>query len=124
MIEHDYLMRIIHDMIKTIIKLLFNINEDNIENMQVDDVISAEKYKKLIELAKNGNINEAENQLYKYIDISNKNELKIALMFYSYLNNLDNKTLEKANYTYEEIGDGVKYVMNLFGYDGIADMLM
>ncbi len=124
MFEQDYIMRIVHEMIKTIMRLLFNIKKENIEDIQVNDAVAAEKYKQLIKLAEKGKINEAENQLYENMDISNKNELITALMFYSYLNNLDNKSLKKANYTYEEIGEGVKYVTNLFGYEGIADMLM
>ena len=121
MVKQDYLTRMIHDMTKVILKLLFHIDDDKFENLTINDTQAAQKYASYLDLADAGNINEAENELYNTINPRNNEDLKIALMFYEHLNNLDSKQLEAADFSREEIHDGIQKVLELFGYQAFAE---
>ena len=67
-------------------------------------------YRKLRDLVDAGEINEAENQLYENLDENDTEHLEMALTFYMYLNQLDDDTLFMANYSREEIVEGINSV--------------
>ena len=117
MFEDDYLLRLIKEMVRTVLKLLFHI--DFKEEDPVSVVFESEDAEKtlysLIHLADQGFINDAENQLYDFTqNPENMESLKTALLFYSHLNQLDNDFLEDHNYSREEIVSGVKDVLNRY----------
>lgn len=112
MFEDDYLLRLIKEMVRTVLKLLFHI--DFKEEDPVSVVFESEDAEKtlysLIHLADQGFINDAENM----------ESLKTALLFYSHLNQLDNDFLEDHNYSREEIVSGVKDVLNRYHLDSMS----
>ena len=97
MFEDDYLLRLIKEMVRTVLKLLFHI--DFKEEDPVSVVFESEDAEKtlysLIHLADQGFINDAENQL-------------------------DNDFLEDHNYSREEIVSGVKDVLNRYHLDSMS----
>ena len=122
MFEDDYLLRLIKEMVRTVLKLLFHI--DFKEEDPVSVVFESEDAEKtlysLIHLADQGFINDAENQLYDFTqNPENMESLKTALLFYSHLNQLDNDFLEDHNYSREEIVSGVKDVLNRYHLDSM-----
>ena len=56
--------------------------------------------------------------------IAREHNLKIALFFYSYLNDLSDEYLEKHNFSREEIADGLKNITNKYGVNGFADAFL
>ena len=60
--QKDYIMRIIHEWIRTLIKLIFNKDIDRDEEESVPLEVM-EQYRKLIAMIDDGEINEAENIL-------------------------------------------------------------
>ena len=104
MFEDDYLLRLIKEMVRTVLKLLFHI--DFKEEDPVSVVFESE---------------DAENQLYDFTqNPENMESLKTALLFYSHLNQLDNDFLEGHNYSREEIVSGVKDVLNRYHLDSMS----
>ena len=73
-------------------------------------------YEQLTCMIDAGKINEAENELLNMIDVNEKLDLEIALAVYDYMNDKEDCFLEQNDYTREEIEEGVKSVMVLFGY--------
>jgi hypothetical protein len=71
-----------------------------------------------------GQINEAENRLYDLISSTNAGSLKIALPFYSYLNDKTDEFLEENDFYREEIRLGVKNVVDVFGLSSIAKVFL
>ena len=123
MFEDDYLLRLIKEMVRTVLKLLFHI--DFKEEDPVSVVFESEDAEKtlysLIHLADQGFIYDAENQLYDFTqNPENMESLKTALLFYSHLNQLDNDFLEDHNYSREEIVSGVKDVLNRYHLDSMS----
>ncbi len=130
MVEKDYIMRIIHEMVRTIIRLVFHRDEESQEELVFLDGANEDFYQKLCLLTDEGKMNEAENQLYQrlepeeMLEEENLENLKLALAFYDYLNNKDNDFLESHDYSREEIREGICDVMKRFGYGGLAETLL
>lgn len=58
-----------------------------------------------------GEINEAENLLFEYLDNDARHSLlDVAIRFYNHLNKLDDERLEQCDYSREEIADGLRAV--------------
>lgn len=127
MLEQDYIMRLIHELVRTVMKLVFGLDEEGGEEERLLDTLSADngdKLKALIDLADEGKINEAENGLYDLLDEGGPDVLKIALLFYDHMNSYGGEFLEKADYSREEIRDGICDVLKRFGYGGMTGLFL
>lgn len=124
MFHKDYIMRLISEIIRTLFKLLFNIDDDKKEELLFHEEDLEEKYHELQELIDNGEINEAENKLLEELDSKDIRYYKMALMFYSYLNEKDIDFLVTHDFSKDEIIDGLKHVSEVFGYGGMANTLI
>ena len=47
MFEQDYIMRLIHEMVRTVMKLVFGLDEEEEEELRVLDTMSADNGEKL-----------------------------------------------------------------------------
>lgn len=117
MFEDDYLLRLIKEMVRTVLKLVFNLELKDDDPVSV--VFESENAEKMLylltDLADLGFIDDAENQLYDFTQNSKDMEaLKVALLFYSHLNQMDNEFLEDHDYSREEIVSGVKDVLERY----------
>ena len=123
MVEQDYVMRLIHEMIRTLIKLIFQADEEK-EEIQITDEAVKEKYESLLELADRGQINEAENLLFEDLDREDTQQLLAGLLFYRHINDFSDGALEQADYSREEIKDGVEMLLEKFGLNEMAEMVL
>ncbi|MCI8895849.1 MAG: hypothetical protein HFI41_14610 [Lachnospiraceae bacterium] len=124
MIREDYIMRIIHEAVRTLLKLLFGIEEEKEEEIVLSDAVTAEKYKRLCQLARQGQINQAENQLWEQLDGADQEDFKMAILFYEYLNQMTDEQLEQGDYSREEISQGLLAAAKQYGYDGMVGALL
>lgn len=86
MFEQDYVMRLIKEMVRAILKLLFNIDTESPTIELLENKEEKETLENLIDMVDAGEINEAENRLYDLISATDMNSLEVAILFYSYLN--------------------------------------
>ncbi len=119
MFEQDYIVRLIKEMIRAILKLLFQIDINNPVEDLLEDRESQDTLKKLLDMVDNGNINEAENQVYAMTSDNNMANLEVALLFYSYLNDKEDEFLQKNNFSRES---GIKELVSRYGLTGMADI--
>ncbi|MBS5934061.1 MAG: hypothetical protein KIC94_14470 [Clostridiales bacterium] len=124
MFKKDYVMRLIQEAVRAIVKLLFNVDTDKTEELVFNENERETTYDELLKLINDGKINEAENKLLDELDSEDMECYKMALMFYSYLNEKDIDFLEEHDYSKNEIIDGLKYVSDLYGYGSIAGALL
>ena len=123
MVKQDYLMRLIHEIVRTIIKLIFNIDEKTVD-IEQELKETSDLYGKLVRLADAGKINEAENLLYEQLENGQVEDLKAALGFYDHLNDYTEEFLDKADFSREEIKSGLVSVLRMYGYEGMTGLLM
>ena len=118
--DKDYVMRMIHESIRMLIRLIFNRDIDKNEDMGIS-LETAELYQKLITMADAGEINEAENLLLDGLRENDKTCFETALLFYEKLSGKTDEFLAEHDYSRQEIVDGVKYVVNFYGYGSLLE---
>jgi len=119
--EQDYLMRQISDFSHALGKVLFNKSVPSEEIVNPDGSISEEAMNKAILLKKieDGKLNEAENFLFEALDQSDDPAmLNVGVWFYAQINKLNDRQLENANFSREEIAEGLDEIKELLAqYD-------
>lgn len=122
--ENDYIMRLIREFIRAIIKAILNIDLEvpgtDILKVEQSRDAAGELYKRVEE----GRINEAENAVYDLIETGGEEELKTALLFYSYLNEKEDDFLRENDFSREEIKQGLENVVSKYGLEGLADAFL
>ena len=121
--EKDYIMRIIHEIVRTLIKLVFGIDIDKREKEDVDQE-NLSLYRKLQAMVDDGLLDEAENLLADHMDPKNQKDFLLTLLFYDYLGKKDDQFLNEHDFSRKEVLDGLKYAVNLYGYGNILDAFM
>ncbi len=114
--QKDWLMRQIEDMCRIIVKILFG--KDYKKYEIVDETHLSETdlwYTQLMALTAQKRLCEAEDLLFDSIDPANPSHMAIALDFYQTINTLSDEELENADFSREEIRDGLKQLTVLRG---------
>ena len=115
MVERDYIMRLIREMVRVILKLVFNIDTES----PTVDLLADEEEKQMLDallaMIDAGDINNAENQLYEIVSGGGMEKLKMALLFYSYLNDKSDDFLTEHDFSREEIKSGIKDMVSMYG---------
>lgn len=124
MFEQDYIMRLIHEMIRTILKLLFNIDTDSPTADLLGDSEEKAALDALLNMADEGKLNEAESVVYEITESLDRKSLEVALLFYSYVNEMPDEFLEENNYSRDDVKQGLKEIASRYGLDSIADMFL
>ena len=106
------------------IKVLSTIDTDNPIEDLLEDKESQDTLEKLLDMVDNGNINEAENQIYDMTSDNNRAYFEVALLFYFYLNDKDDEFLQKHGFCRDEIKSGVKELVSRYGLMGIAEIFL
>lgn len=123
MFEQDYIMRLIHQVIRTLLKLLFNIDTEKKEELNFIVNEAEEKDDELLNLIDSGQINEAENKLLEELNPKDTQYFKKALMFYAYLNDKEDDFLIKHDYSKREIVEGLKNISEIYGYGSMVNVM-
>lgn len=123
MFEQDYVMRLIKEMVRAILKLLFNIDMES-PTSELLNTEEKETLNRLLDMVDNGDIIGAENRLYDLMESGGNNSLKAALLFYSYLNDKTDDFLESNDFSREEIKLGIEAVADRSGLNNIAEMFL
>lgn len=118
--EKDYYMRVVHELVRTLIRLVFRKEIDKDEEKMVPLEV-LEQYKKLTAMIDDGQINEAENLLLDGMEVDSRAYFELTLLFYERLNAKTDEFLEEHDYSREEVLDGIKYVVDFYGYGSLMD---
>lgn len=122
--QDDYLLRNVQDTARLITKLLLGETMPAYTLPDKEPYTQADRlFQKIIELADQGDINEAENQLLENLVPDDKNYLELALTFYLHLNDMDADKLDEHDYSREEILDGIKSLAEDWGVIGLETLV-
>lgn len=122
MFEQDYIMRLIKEMVRTIFKLLFHVDMGAETAELLDREEDAEVLRELLAMVDAGKINEAENRVYDLTEQKELQNLKAALLFYSYLNEKDSAFLETHDFSREEVKEGLQSLAERYGLGGMSEI--
>ena len=115
MYKKDWLLNQIDDFVEFLAKVFLNQTTTEYLPENIVNSTSDELYNSLDRLICEKKINEAENLLFDKIEVQNPKHLAIAINFYGKLNKLPDETLEEANYSREEINQGLNDILDKFG---------
>ena len=136
MLQDDYILRQIREMVRAVMKMLFQVSTveltpDVIEDTDdrqiltnltdLADSTARTTLENLIALTDEGKIDEAENQLYEMTCDGDRQNLEIGLLFYYHLNGKDDEFLEASNFSREEIMMGIQDLAERYNLSGIAE---
>ena len=118
MLQDDYILRQIREMVRAVMKMLFQVSTVELTPDVIEDTDARQI---LTNLADNGKIDEAENQLYEMTCDGDRQNLEIGLLFYYHLNGKDDEFLEASNFSREEIMMGIQDLAERYNLSGIAE---
>lgn len=122
MFEQDYIMRQIQQILKVLVKVLFNVDSETITSSLIQDTETRETADYLLRKADSGNISEAENKFSELTENKTMNNLLLGMVFYSYLNEKDDDYLENNNFSRDEVENGVKRLLSEYGLEDIGNI--
>lgn len=121
-VEKDYVLRLIHEIVRALFKLLFSRDIDE----EKDICLSSENeeiYNRLIHMIDNGEINLAENSLVYSLNLHDKQYFQLSLLFYEYLNSKEDAFLKEHDFSRDEILVGLKNIASIYGYGNLTQLL-
>lgn len=121
MFEQDYVMRLIKEMVRAVLKLLFGVDTEKPAKEMLESQESQQMLESIMDLVDEGKICEAENQVYEIVEEGGKDNIGIAIMFYSYLNDKTDEYLQDHNFSRDEIVSGLKDVLSDCGMGAMAE---
>ncbi len=124
MFEKDYIMRLIKECVRMLLKMLFNIDT----TVPVEQIIEASEQKQLLEslllMIDQGKICEAENEIYNLTSEGDKKYLKTALIFYYRLAEMGEETLQEHNFSLDEVKEGVEALAERYGVTDLSSVFL
>ena len=124
MYEKDYIMRLIGEMVRMLLKLLFHMDTEAPAEELLKESEQKENLEILLDMVDRGNINEAENRVWERISEGGPGALETALVFYSCLNDKTDDFLAEHDFSREEIKDGLERIASRCGLEGLASAFL
>ena len=113
--EKDYIMRLIHGIALVLARLLLGRQMENEgEIATILDKQEKEQNDLLLRMVDEGKINRAEERLFDLLENASwddRHKAAVAICFYSHVNDKDDEFHEKADFTREEIMEGLEDAM-------------
>ena len=124
MYEQDYIIRLIREMIRAVLKLIFRIDAESLTEEMLEDSEVKAALDGLLDMVDEGRINEAENVVYEITEDGRYENLETALLFYSYLNEKPDEFLEENNFSRDEVKEGLLEIISRYGLGSMADTFL
>lgn len=124
MFEEDYIMRQIREMVRMLLKLLFQMDMEEDSEELLRGTKENEVLRELLEMVDDGRINEAENRVYELCEDGEMANLKVMLLFYDYLNGKSDEYLEECEFSREELKEDMRDLLAGFGLSDMAEAFL
>lgn len=124
MFEEDYIMRQIREMVRMLLKLLFQLDLEEDSEELLRGTKENEVLRELLEMVDDGRINEAENRVYELCEDGEMANLKVMLLFYDYLNGKSDEYLEECEFSREELKEDMRDLLAGFGLSDMAEAFL
>ncbi|MDE5770745.1 MAG: hypothetical protein K2I06_03795 [Ruminococcus sp.] len=122
MFEQDYIMRQIQQILKVLVKVLFNVDSETITSSLIQDTETRETADYLLRKIDSGNTNEAEQELFTLTENNTLNSLLLGIVFYSHLNEKDDEYLENSDFSRDKVENGIRELLLNYGLEDISNI--
>lgn len=117
-------MRMIHQVIWAMLKMLFNIDAEAPAEEWFRDEREKALLRELLGMVDGGQAGRAEDIVFELADAADRKDLKLILLFFSYLNDKPDAFLESSGFNREELQEDLKAILAKYGLDTMAQMLL
>ena len=124
MLRQDYITRMVQEMVRMLLKLMFGIEAESPNLEMFRDAQARERTERLLMLADEGRIDEAENELSDILESCVPEHMQTGLLYYWHLNEKDDAFLETHDFSRKEIRDGLEQVVKDSGMADLADAFL
>lgn len=124
MFEQDYIMRQIKEMVRALLRLLFNKDADCPATELIATDADRQALEGLLDLVDEGRIDEAENRLFELSESKDAEGLKLALLFYSHLNDKPDEFLAAHDFSRDEIRSGIRDIAEKYDVQGLSNIFL
>lgn len=121
-LKQDFVLRRLEDQGRFLAKLILGKDEASYELPEYEAMDNEvdRLYRKILALADEGKINEAENLFIEELETGDQRMFEMGISFYLHLAHMDEEFLEDHQYTREEIADGMESLAEDFGVSGFG----
>lgn len=116
MLEQDYIVKQIKEMIRMLLKLLLNIDTESLAAELLETEAEQAAMQELLDRVDSGDIGGAEDVIYDMADEEGRERLDFILIFFSYLNEKPDSFLEANDFSRHEIRDDLGSILKKLGY--------
>lgn len=124
MLEQDYIVKQIKEMIRMLLKLLFNIDTENPAIEMLETEVEQTAMQELLDRVDSGDIGGAEDVIFDMADEEGKEKLDFILIFFSYLNEKPDSFLEANDFSRHEIKEDLGSILKKFGYEYMIETFL
>lgn len=114
MLRNDFDLRLTNELIESYLRIAYGIQAGAFLDAEKGLIDENTVYPKLKAMVAEHQINEAEELLYEYANPVNPDILKVGLFFYYDLNRLEDDQLEQANFSREEVKEGLQELLKIY----------
>lgn len=120
MFEQDYIMRQIRQIIQVLMKIILKIDTPSPETVLINEIGKREISDDMLRNIDSGSIDEAEKKLFSLIQNRTMDDLLVALVFYSYLNEKEDEFFETHNYSRSYVENSIKRLLSEYGLEHLV----
>ncbi len=120
MFEQDYIMRQIQQIIQVLMKIIFKIDTPSPETFLIKEIGKRKIADDMLGNIDSGNVDEAEKMLFTIIQNRTMDDLLVALVFYSHLNEKEDDFFETNNYSRSYVENSIKRLLSEYGLEHLA----
>lgn len=124
MFEEDYIVRMVRELVRAMLKLVFLIETEEPSADILDEKVQRDLLGELLGLVDEGSISAAEDRLAERLNGNDPENLKVALLFYSYLNGKDDDFLLQNAYSRGQVKSGLETAVDKFGFGQLAELFL
>ena len=118
MLRDDFDLRLTNELIETYLKIAYGIKPGCWLDAEKGLLQENTLYPKLKQMINDGNINDAEDILYEYANPINPDIF--GLFFYYDLNRMADAELEAADFTRDEVKEGVQELLKIYDQENFG----
>lgn len=117
-------MRQIRMLVSLLMKVVFHLDTDDPSIKLIEDAETRKATDGLLHRIDSGEIREAELVLFERITDRSKDNLLAGIVFYSYLNAMEDDILEANAFSRNAVADGMNRLLSEYGLESMTDLFL
>ncbi len=122
--EQDYILRMVREMVRVILKMLFNMDLDQSTEKILQQVEQQRLLQGLLDMAQADKITQAQEQIEEMTATRDKEMLKVAVLFYAALNEQSEEFLTEHHFSREDIRTALREIVAAYEGDAFAELFL